>query len=341
MAADHGSKQVILSGIQPTNRLTLGNYLGAIKNWVKLQSDAACYFMVVDQHAITVRQDPSELREATWFALASYIAAGIDAEKASIFIQSQVPQHAQLSWILNCYAYVGELSRMTQYKDKSAKAGSNIPVGLFTYPLLMAADILLYDSHLVPVGEDQKQHVELTRDIAERMNSLYGADTFVVPKPFIAKIAARVMDLQTPTAKMSKSAVNENGSIFLNDTPKQIENKFKRAMTDSETEIRFDIEQKPGVSNLLSIQAAITGDSIENLVARYVGKQYGHLKLDTAALVIQELEPLQKRTQELLQDKGELNRILKKSAEAAQAHAEKTVQRVYERIGFILPTGAR
>ncbi len=335
MSIAAGSKKVILSGIQPTNRLTLGNYLGAIKNWVNLQKDYSCYFMVVDQHAITVRQEPEQLRDATWFAAASYIADGIDTAHASIFVQSHVPEHTQLAWILNCYSYVGELSRMTQYKDKSAKAGSNIPVGLFTYPLLMAADILLYDSHLVPVGEDQKQHVELTRDIAERMNALYGPDTFVVPKPFIAPIAARVMDLQNPTAKMSKSAVNENGSIFLNDTPKQIENKFKRAVTDSKNEIRFDTQEQAGVSNLLSIQSAITGRSFEDLVASYVGKQYGHLKLDTAALVIQELEPQQKRTQELLQDKGELNRILRKSAEAAREHAAQTVRRVYERVGFI------
>jgi len=330
------AKKVMLSGIQPTNRLTLGNYLGAIKNWVKTQHDAQCYFMAVDQHAITVRQNPADLRENTWFAIATYVAAGIDTQDCTLFAQSHVPQHAQLNWILNCNGYMGELGRMTQYKDKSAKAGANIPVGLFTYPLLMAADILLYDTHLVPVGDDQKQHVELTRDLAQRMNGLYGEDTFVVPEPFIPKVAARIMDLQIPTSKMSKSAVNEGGSIFLNDSPKEIEKKFKRAVTDSGSDIHFDPEQKPGVSNLLSIQSAIRGMSIEQLVASYQGKQYGHLKVDTAAIVIEELRPIQERTEELLRDRGELGKILRKSAEKAATHAEQTLKRVYERVGFIV-----
>lgn len=328
-------KKVILSGIQPTNRLTLGNYLGAIKNWVKIQGDYSCYFMAVDQHAITVRQDPKELHENTLFAIASYVAAGIDPERCTLFAQSQIPQHAQLAWILNCNAYMGELSRMTQYKDKSAKAGANIPVGLFSYPLLMAADILLYDAHLVPVGEDQKQHVELTRDIAQRMNGIYGEDSFVVPDVFIPKVGARIMDLLTPTAKMSKSAVNENGSIFLADTPEQIEKKFKRAVTDSGSEISFDPAEKPGVSNLLSIQAAITGETIDAVVARYQGKQYGHLKVETAAFVIEELAPIQKRTQELLSDRGELSRMIRSSAAKARSQAEKTLSRIYERVGFV------
>lgn len=335
--APASSKKVILSGIQPTNRLTLGNYLGAIKNWVKIQTDYNSYFMAVDQHAITVRQSPEELRENTWFAIATYIAAGIDPEACTLFAQSQVPQHAQLAWVLNCNGYMGELNRMVQFKDKSAKAGTNIAVGLFTYPLLMAADILLYDAHLVPVGEDQKQHVELTRDVGQRMNALYGEDTFVIPEPYIAKVGARVMDLQTPAAKMSKSAVPETGAIFLGETPEQIEKKFKRAVTDSGTDIRFDPSEKPGVSNMLSIQAAITGESIDEVVARYAGKQYGHLKLETAAVVIQELSPIQNRTKELLADKGELSRILRRGAEKAEAHAGATLKRVYERVGFIQP----
>ncbi len=328
-------KNVILSGIQPTHRLTLGNYLGAIKNWVKIQDAYNCYFMAVDQHAITLRQDPALLRENTWFGIASYIAAGIDPERCSIFVQSQIPEHAQLAWILNCYAYMGEVNRMTQFKDKGTKAGANIPVGLFTYPLLMAADILLYDAKLVPVGEDQKQHVELTRDIAQRVNALYGDDTFVVPEVFIPEVGARVMDLLNPTAKMSKSASNENGSIFLGDSPDVIEKKFKRAVTDSGQGIEFDPDNKPGVSNLLSIQAAITGETLSQVVARYEGKQYGHLKVETAAHVIQELAPIQKRTQELLADRGELARIIRTSAAKARAHAEKTLERVYERIGFV------
>jgi len=336
MATPTLGKKVILSGIQPTNRLQLGNYLGAIKNWVKLQKDFHCYYMAVDLHAITARQNPAELRDNTYTAIAIYIAAGLDLKHCTLFVQSHVPQHSQLAWILNCNGYMGELNRMTQFKDKSSKAGANIPVGLFTYPLLMAADILLYDTHLVPVGDDQKQHVELTRDVAQRMNGLYGDDTFVVPEPYIAPVAARVMDLLNPTSKMSKSAVNENGSIFLTDSAAEIEKKFKRAETDSGKEIRYDREQKPGVSNLLDIQAAITGESMATIEARYSNKMYGHLKMETAEIVKQELMPIQTRANELLSDKGELNRILRDGADKALAHAEATLRRVYERVGFIL-----
>ncbi len=328
-------KKTILSGIQPTNRLTLGNYLGAIKNWVKIQSDYTCFFMAVDQHAITTRQKPEELRENTWFAIASYIAAGIDPATCSLFIQSQMPQHTQLAWILYCNGYMGELNRMTQFKDKSSKTGANIPVGLFTYPLLMAADILLYDAQLVPVGEDQKQHVELTRDVAQRVNGIYGEDAFVVPEAFIPKVGARVMDLQTPTAKMSKSAVNESGSIFLADSADQIEKKFKRAVTDSGSDITFDFNEKPGVSNLISIQAAITGETIDAVVQRYQGKQYGHLKVETAEIVRGELLPIQLKTRELLADRGELIRILRLGAEQAAVVADRTLKRIYDRVGFV------
>jgi len=335
MATPAPSKKVILSGIQPTNRLTLGNYLGAIKNWVKLQKDFHCYYMAVDLHAYTMRQDPQELRNNTYTAIAIYIASGLDLDHCTLFVQSHVAQHSQLAWLLNCNGYMGELNRMTQFKDKSSKSGANIPVGLFTYPLLMAADILLYDTHLVPVGDDQKQHVELTRDIAQRVNGLYGDDTFVVPEPYIAPVAARVMDLLSPTNKMSKSAVNENGSIFLTDSPADIEKKFKRAETDSGKEIRHDRQNKPGVSNLIDIQSAITGESVAEIEARYTNKMYGHLKMETAEIVRGELEPIQKRTQELLTDKAELDRILKEGAEKARAKAEITLQRLHERIGFI------
>lgn len=337
MATPTPSKKVILSGIQPTNNLHLGNYLGAVKNWVKLQKDFHCYYMAVDLHAYTVRQDPAQLRDNTYQAIAIYIAAGLDLDHCTLFVQSHVPQHSQLAWLLNCNGYMGELSRMTQFKDKSSKAGANIPVGLFTYPLLMAADILLYDTHLVPVGDDQKQHVELTRDVAQRMNGLYGGDTFIVPEPYIAPVAARVMDLLNPTSKMSKSAVNPNGSIFLTDTPAEIEKKFKRAETDSGKDIVHDRQNKPGVSNLIDIQSALTGETVAAIEARYVGKMYGHLKMETAEIVKKELEPIQKRTQELLADKSELDRILKNGAEKAMAKAEITLRRLHERIGFIMP----
>jgi tryptophanyl-tRNA synthetase len=326
------SKKVMVSGIQPTNKLTIGNYLGAIKNWVKLQDEYECYFFAVDLHAITSRQDPKELADNTLFALATYLAAGINLDHATIFAQSHVRQHAELAWILNCFSYMGELGRMTQFKDKSSRAGETIPVGLFTYPVLMAADILLYQADLVPVGADQKQHLELTRDVAIRMNNLYG-NLFKVPEPYIPKVGARIMDLQDPESKMSKSVSTEFGAVFLNDSPKEIEKKFKRAVTDSGTEISYAPE-KSGVRNLLDIQSAITGGSIEDLVASYAGKMYGHLKVDTAAIVMEELRPLQERTQHYLADKGELRRILRAGADRASAKAEATLNAVYNAIGF-------
>ena len=323
----------MLSGIKPTNLLTLGNYIGAIKNWVKLQHEYRCYFIAVDMHSITVRQDPKALCDNTWFAIATYIASGIDPDGCTLFVQSHVRQHAELAWVMNCYSYMGELSRMTQYKDKSAKAGANIPVGLFTYPALMAADILLYDTNMVPVGADQKQHIELTRDIALRMNGLYGDDTFVVPDPYIPETGARIMDLQNPTGKMGKSDSGENGAIFLNDPPKTIEKKIKRAVTDSGDTIEWS-DDKPGVKNLLTIQSVFTGKTTDELVASYAGKQYGHLKVDTAGIVVEELAPVQQKTAELLADKGQLLSILKNGADKAAEHAEQTLQRVYQRVGF-------
>ena len=251
------SKKVILSGVQSTGNLTLGNYLGAIKNWKKMQEDYECHYMIANLHTLTIRNDPEKLRSNTLNLLALYIAAGIDPEKSNIFIQSQVASHAELAWVLNCFTYMGELSRMTQFKDKSTKHADNINSGLFTYPVLMAADILLYQADLVPVGEDQKQHLEITRDIAERFNGIYGK-TFKIPEAYIGENAARVMGLQDPTSKMSKSSVIPNDSIFLNDEPDEIMKKFKKAVTDSENIVRFDVKEKPGISNLISIYSAIT-----------------------------------------------------------------------------------
>ena len=323
----------MVSGIQPTNKLTIGNYLGAIKNWVKLQQEYECYFFAVDLHAITTKQDPKELASNTLFALATYLAAGIDLDHATIFAQSHVRQHAELAWVLNCYSYMGELSRMTQYKDKSSKAGETIPVGLFTYPVLMASDILLYQTDLVPVGADQKQHLELTRDVAIRMNNVYG-QLFRVPEPYIPKVGARIMDLQEPSSKMSNSASAEFGAVFLNDSPKDIEKKFKRAVTDSGSEIGYQ-DDKPGIKNLIDIQSAITGQSINSIVESYAGKMYGHLKVETAQIVIEELRPLQERTQAYLSDRGELERILRSGAEKAAKRAEMTLKKVYGAIGFV------
>ena len=327
--------KIMVSGIQPTNRLTIGNYLGAIKNWVNLQRDYECYFFAVDLHAITARQEPRELKENTFFSLATYLASGIDLEHATIFAQSHVRQHAELAWVLNCFAYMGELTRMTQFKDKSSRVGEAIPVGLFTYPVLMAADILLYQTDLVPVGADQKQHLELTRDLALRMNNLYGP-LFKIPEPFIPKVGARIMDLQEPESKMSKSSSSELGAVFLNDSPKEIEKKFKRAVTDSGSEISYSPD-KPGIKNLIDIQTVITGRTVDDIVKSYAGKMYGHLKVDTAQIVCDELRPLQERTNRYLNDRGELEQILKKGAAKAAEKAELTLQKVYQAIGFVNP----
>ncbi|MCX6126083.1 MAG: tryptophan--tRNA ligase [Proteobacteria bacterium] len=328
-----GSKKIMVSAIQPTNRLTIGNYLGAIKNWVQLQHQYECYFFAVDLHAITVRQDSKELSENTFFALATYLAAGIDLKHAVIFPQSLVRQHAELAWVLNCYGYMGELSRMTQFKDKSAKAGESISVGLFTYPVLMASDILLYQAELVPIGADQKQHLELARDLAMRFNNLYGP-IFKVPEPFIAPIGGKIMYLQDPTLKMSKSVSSELGAVYLNDSPKDIERKLKRAVTDSGTEIIYSLD-KPGVKNLIDIQAAFTGRAVIEIQEAYVGKMYGHLKVDTAEIIIEELRPIQEKTKAYLGDRGELARILRIGVDRASAAAEVTLRKVYDAVGFV------
>lgn len=328
------AKQIILSAAKPTNSLTLGNYIGAIRNWVKLQDEYNCYFSAVDLHAITVRQDPKQLQEDTLFLLASYIACGIDPKKSTLFVQSHIPQHSELGWVLGCNTYMGELSRMTQFKNKSEKAGKNIPAGLFNYPWLMAADILLYDADVVPVGEDQKQHIELCRDIAVRMNHHYNTELFKLPKPYIGKVGARVMDLQEPTRKMGKSDSGEKGAIFLRDTDKQIAKKIKGATTDSDTVVTYE-DDKPGVKNLIDIQRALTDKSIDDIVASYEGKMYGHLKVETAEIVVEALRPIREKTSELLDDKGELMSILRDGAQKAREKAQIKLDQVYSTLGLL------
>lgn len=330
------SKPIVFSGAQPSGELSLGNYLGALKNWVSLQNDYDCIYCIVNQHAITVRQDAQKLRKATLDTLALYLACGIDPNKSTIFVQSQVPAHAELGWVLNCYTYFGELSRMTQFKDKSARHAENINAGLFDYPVLMAADILLYQTNLVPVGEDQKQHLELSRDIASRFNALYG-DIFKVPEPFIAKTGARVMSLQDPSKKMSKSDDNRNNVIGLLENPKDVEKKIKRAMTDSDEPpiVCYDVKNKPGVSNLLDILTGITGKSIVTLEQEFAGKMYGHLKTEVAIQVSTMLSELQERYTHYRNDEKILHDIMQDGAKKAQTRANETLNNVYDAIGFV------
>lgn len=325
-------KKRIFSGIQPSGALTIGNYLGALKNWTKLVDEYECIFSVVDLHAITVRQDPKELKERCYALLAQYIACGLDPEKCTMFMQSHVPQHSQLAWILNCYTYMGELSRMTQFKDKSSRHADNINAGLFTYPVLMAADILLYNADLVPVGHDQKQHLELTRDLAERFNGIYG-DTFKIPEGYIAKHGARVMDLSDPTKKMSKS--EPQGSIALLEDPASIMKKFKRAVTDSFGYVKYE-EGRFAMNNLISIYCSTTGKTADAVEKEFEGKGYGDFKKAVAEAVIAELEPVQTEYAKLMEDKAYLETVFKAGAEKAEAIAEKTLREVYEKVGYIL-----
>ena len=329
------SKPNLLSGMQPSaGSLHLGNYLGALVNWTKMQDDYNAYYVVVDLHAITVPQDPAELRRNTRVTAAQYLAAGIDENKSALFVQSHVPAHAQLAWVLNCITGFGEAGRMTQFKDKTQKAGSDsASVGLFTYPVLQAADILLYQPKAVPVGEDQRQHLELTRDLAMRFNSRFG-ETFVIPEAVILKETAKIYDLQNPEAKMSKSG-DPKGLLNIMDDSAVITKKIKSAVTDLDGVIRFDREAKPGISNLLGIYSAISGESVDSLVARFDGAGYGALKGELADLVVSTIEPIRNRTEELLSDEAELDRLLAKGAEKANELAEKTLATVYERIGFI------
>jgi len=331
-------KKTILSAIQPSGALTIGNYLGALKNWVGLQDEYNCCFCVADMHAITVKQVPAELRKNSLDLLALFIAAGIDVDKHILFIQSQVPQHAQLSWVLTCNTYMGELNRMTQFKDKSLRysnssAGENINAGLFTYPSLMAADILLYQADLVPVGADQKQHLELARDLATRFNNAY-SDTFKVPEPYIAKVAARIMSLQDPTAKMSKSDDNANSYILLLDPIDTAVKKIKRAVTDSGSEVKRG-EGKEGVENLMSIYSAITSKTMDEIETEFDGKGYGDFKGTVAESVADCLRPIQDKYNDLLKNKDYLEQIYKNGAEKAQGIANRTLRKVYKKVGFV------
>ncbi len=330
----------MLSGIQPTaDSFHLGNYLGAVRNWVELQEEFDAFYFVPDLHAITVPQDPKELRRRTRIAAAQLLAVGIDPEKSTLFVQSQVPEHAQLAWVLNCITGFGEAGRMTQFKDKSAKQGrDHTSVGLFTYPILQAADILLYRPNLVPVGEDQRQHLELTRDLAQRFNSRF-KKTFVVPDAHIIKGTAKIFDLQDPTAKMSKSSSNPAGIVNILDDPKVSAKKIRSAVTDNERDIVFDPENKAGVSNLLVIQSALSGKSIDDLVAGYAGKGYGDLKSDTADVLTEFVVPLRERMDGFMSDVAELDRLLAVGADRAREVASKTLAQVYDRVGF-LPPGA-
>ena len=330
-------KKVIFSAVQPSGIITLGNYLGAIKNWVDLQNDYHCCYSIVDEHSLTVRQDPVLLRKRTLDLLKIYIAAGINPEENILFIQSHVPQHAQLAWILNCYTYMGELSRMTQFKDKSQRHADNINAGLFTYPVLMAADILLYQADLVPVGKDQMQHIEITRDIAERFNGIYG-DVFTVPKGFMPKAGAKIMSLTEPTKKMSKSDENPKSYISVLDDFNVISKKIKSAVTDSEGKIEYrpNDETKSGINNLLTIMSAVTGKDISDIVNEYGAKGYGDFKADVAEAVIEHIRPIRKRYDELSDDKAYLVDVYTKGAERASKIAQRTLNKVYKKVGFIV-----
>ena len=329
-------KKVMLSGIQPSGDLHLGNYLGAIKNWVERTEQFDNYYFMADMHTITVRQVPADLRRRTLEQLAQYIACGLDPEKNTLFIQSHVPAHAQLGWVLNCYTMFGELSRMTQFKDKSARNADNINGGLFTYPSLMAADILLYQPDYVPVGEDQKQHVELTRNVAQRFNHVYG-DVFKIPEPYIPKAGARIMCLTSPENKMSKS--NPDGCVFLMEKPEDIMRKFKRAVTDCDTErcVRYDREAKPGVSNLMQIYSAVTGKSLEEIEQEFEGKGYGAFKPAVGEAVVETLRPIREEATRILSDKAYLEQVYRAGAEKASYIAGKTLRKVYKKVGFVAP----
>ena len=326
------TKKRIFSGIQPSGELTLGSYMGAIKNWVALQDEYDCIYCIVDMHAITVRQVPADLRRRSLEQLAQYIACGLDPKKNIMFIQSHVPQHAELAWVLGCYTQFGELSRMTQFKDKSQKHADNITAGLFTYPVLMAADILLYQADLVPVGQDQTPHVELCRDIAQRFNGVY-TDTFTLPEPFIPKLGARIMSLGNPENKMSKS--DPDGCVYLMDKPEDILRKFKRAVTDCETSVKYDRENKPGVSNLLTIYCAATGKTLAEAEAEFEGQGYGVFKPAVGDAVVELMRPIREEAQRLMQDKAYLVSVYQEGAARAEYLANKTLRKVYKKVGFV------
>ena len=329
---EEAKRKKIFSGIQPSGELTLGSYMGAIRNWNALQAEYDCVYCIVDLHAITVRQDPAQLRRRCLTQLAQYVACGLDPEKCILFIQSHVPEHAELSWILGCYTQFGELSRMTQFKQKSQQHADNITAGLFTYPVLMAADILLYQADAVPVGADQKQHVELCRDIAQRFNGVYG-DTFTIPEPLIPKVGARIMSLSAPENKMSKS--DPDGCVNLLDRPEDIRRKFKRAVTDSETAVRYDPENKPGVSNLLTIYSAASGKTKAEAEAEFDGQGYGAFKTAVGDAVVELFRPIREESEKLLSDKAYLETLYRQGAERARAVAGRTLRKVHRKLGFL------
>lgn len=325
-------KKILFSGMQATGTLTLGNYLGALKNWVTLSDEYECFYSVVDLHSITVRQDPAELRKRARNLLTLYIAAGLNPEKNCIYYQSHVSGHAELSWILNCFTYMGELNRMTQFKDKASKHSDNINAGLYTYPVLMAADILLYQADVVPVGKDQLQHLEITRDIAQRFNAIYG-DVFTIPEPYVGKSGAKIMSLQDPSRKMSKSDENANASVYLMDDPDTIMRKFKRAVTDLDAAVRYRDEQ-PGIKNLIDIYCACTGKTRQETEKEFEGKGYGEFKLAVGESVVSVLRPVQERFGELIKDKAYIDGIIKENAEKANYYALKTLRKVQKKVGF-------
>lgn len=333
MAEQQAARQVVFSGMQPTSILMLGNMIGALRNWVYLQEQYESYFCVVDLHAITVRQVPAELRKRTLDVAAIYLAGGVDPQRSTIFVQSHVHEHTELAWVLNSFTSFGEAQRMTQFKDKSEQHSENVNVGLFTYPILMAADILLYQADVVPVGEDQKQHLELTRDIANRFNHLY-SPTFVVPEPFIPKSGGKIMSLQEPTKKMSKSDPNQNATIFLTDGDEVIRNKIKRAVTDSGSDIRYDAEQRPGLSNLIEIYSIATGSSIADTEQTFAGKGYGDFKTAVSEAVVEYIRPVRTRYEEIRADVPALTAILKEGAEKASQTARRTLRKVYKKVGL-------
>ena len=325
-------KKVLYSGMQATGTLTLGNYLGALKNWVELTDEYECIYGVMDLHSLTVRQVPAEFRKNARALYALYVAAGLDPEKNCIYYQSHVSGHAELGWILDCFTYMGELNRMTQFKDKAAKHADNINAGLYTYPVLMAADILLYQADVVPVGVDQKQHLEITRDIAERFNNIYG-DVFTIPEAYIGKKGAKIMSLQEPGKKMSKSDTNANATILLLDDTDTIIRKFKRAVTDSESEVRY-AEEKPGISNLMDIYSAVTGKTYEEIEKEFAGKGYGDFKLAVGETVADHLKPLQERYEQLMKDKAYIESMIKQNDEKAAYYANKTLRKVQKKVGL-------
>jgi len=326
-------KKILYSGMQATGNITLGNYLGALRNWMNLNEEYECFFGVMDLHSLTVRQEPAEFRKRARDLFALYIAAGLDPEKNCIYFQSHVPTHAELAWILNCYTYMGELNRMTQFKDKAAKHTDNINAGLYTYPVLMAADILLYQADVVPVGKDQLQHLEITRDIAQRFNGVYG-DVFTVPVPYTGKKGAKVMSLQEPTKKMSKSDENTNASVYLMDDADTVRRKFKRAVTDSDAEVRYDVENKPGISNLMDIYSSVTGKTNDDIQKEFEGRGYGDFKMAVGDAVADLLTPIQNRFEEIRNDKAYLDGLIKANDEKAYYFSQKTLRKVKKKVGL-------